>query len=355
MHLRFLLLIFTGLNYEHCMPITILGIESSCDETGAAVLIDGQIVANCIANQSIHELYGGVVPELASRAHQANIVPVVDIALKEAGISLNQLSAIAFTQGPGLLGALMVGASYAKGVALALNIPLIAVHHMQAHILAHFIEEPKPHFPFLCLTVSGGHTQIVLVKSALDMEIIGQTMDDAAGEAFDKCAKMLGLPYPGGPLIDKYATAGDPLSFVFSEPKIPGLNFSFSGFKTSVLYFLQEQSKKDPEFVKINLNNLCAAIQHNIVEILLRKLKRAARETGVKQIAIAGGVSANSRLRTRIFEMGAAEHLQVFIPKFEYCTDNAAMIAITGYYKLLKGEFVNQQVVPLARIQVLKS
>lgn len=337
------------------MPITILGIESSCDETGAAVLIDGQIVANCVANQSIHELYGGVVPELASRAHQANIVPVVEIALKEAGISLKELSAIAFTQGPGLLGALMVGAGYAKGVALALDIPLIAVHHMQAHILAHFIDDPKPDFPFLCLTVSGGHTQIVLVKSPLDMEILGQTMDDAAGEAFDKCAKMLGLPYPGGPLIDKYAQNGNPLAYPFAEPKIPGLDFSFSGFKTSVLYFLQEQTKNNPAFIQTNLNDLCAAIQHNIVEILLRKLKRAARETGVKQIAIAGGVSANSRLRTRIFEMATAEKLAVFIPKFEYCTDNAAMIAVTGYYKFLNGEFADQQVVPLARIQGLKS
>lgn len=344
------LLIFTGLNYEYCMPVTILGIESSCDETGAAVLIDGQIVANCIANQSIHELYGGVVPELASRAHQANIVPVVEIALKKAGITLQQIDAVAFTQGPGLLGSLMVGAGYAKGVSLALDIPLIAVHHMQAHILAHFVEDPKPDFPFLCLTVSGGHTQLVLVKSHLDMEIIGQTTDDAAGEAFDKCAKMLGLPYPGGPLIDKLAQQGNPLAFTFAEPKIPGLDFSFSGFKTSVLYFLQELIKSNPNFIQENMNNLCAAIQHSIVEILVRKMRKAARQYGVKQIAIAGGVSANSCLRNKIIELGKSEGYDVFIPAFEYCTDNAAMIAITGYYKFLNKQFADQTIVPAARI-----
>ncbi|MFZ1634673.1 MAG: tRNA (adenosine(37)-N6)-threonylcarbamoyltransferase complex transferase subunit TsaD [Chitinophagales bacterium] len=344
------LLIFTGLNYEYCMPVTILGIESSCDETGAAVLIDGQIVANCIANQSIHELYGGVVPELASRAHQANIVPVVEIALKKAGITLQQIDAVAFTQGPGLLGSLMVGAGYAKGVSLALDIPLIAVHHMQAHILAHFVEDPKPDFPFLCLTVSGGHTQLVLVKSHLDMEIIGQTTDDAAGEAFDKCAKMLGLPYPGGPLIDKLAQQGNPLAFTFAEPKIPGLDFSFSGFKTSVLYFLQEQIKSNPNFIQENMNNLCAAIQHSIVEILVRKMRKAARQYGVKQIAIAGGVSANSCLRNKIIQLGKSEGYDVFIPAFEYCTDNAAMIAITGYYKFLIKQFADQTIVPAARI-----
>jgi len=332
------------------MPVTILGIESSCDETGAAVLIDGQIVANCIANQSIHELYGGVVPELASRAHQANIVPVVEIALKKAGITLQQIDAVAFTQGPGLLGSLMVGAGYAKGVSLALDIPLIAVHHMQAHILAHFVEDPKPDFPFLCLTVSGGHTQLVLVKSHLDMEIIGQTTDDAAGEAFDKCAKMLGLPYPGGPLIDKLAQQGNPLAFTFAEPKIPGLDFSFSGFKTSVLYFLQEQIKSNPNFIQENMNNLCAAIQHSIVEILVRKMRKAARQYGVKQIAIAGGVSANSCLRNKIIELGKSEGYDVFIPAFEYCTDNAAMIAITGYYKFLNKQFADQTIVPAARI-----
>lgn len=332
------------------MPVTILGIESSCDETGAAVLIDGQIVANCIANQSIHELYGGVVPELASRAHQANIVPVVEIALKKAGITLQQIDAVAFTQGPGLLGSLMVGAGYAKGVSLALDIPLIAVHHMQAHILAHFVEDPKPDFPFLCLTVSGGHTQLVLVKSHLDMEIIGQTTDDAAGEAFDKCAKMLGLPYPGGPLIDKLAQQGNPLAFTFAEPKIPGLDFSFSGFKTSVLYFLQELIKSNPNFIQENMNNLCAAIQHSIVEILVRKMRKAARQYGVKQIAIAGGVSANSCLRNKIIELGKSEGYDVFIPAFEYCTDNAAMIAITGYYKFLNKQFADQTIVPAARI-----
>ena len=337
------------------MPVTILGIESSCDETSAAVLIDGQIVANYIANQSIHEQYGGVVPELASRAHQANIVPVVDFALKTAGISLQQIDAVAFTQGPGLLGSLMVGAGYAKGIALALNIPLITVHHMQAHILAHFIEDPKPDFPFLCLTVSGGHTQIVRVDSHLEMEIIGKTNDDAAGEAFDKCAKMLGLPYPGGPLIDKTAANGNPNAFTFAEPKIPGLDFSFSGFKTSVLYFLQDRLKQDSNFVEQHLPDLCASIQHSIVEILLKKVKRSSRETGIKQIAIAGGVSANSYLRKQLFALGEKENWVVFIPKFEYCTDNAAMIAITGYYKFLNNQFADQTAVPLARMSGLQS
>lgn len=337
------------------MPVTILGIESSCDETAASVLIDGQIVANCIANQTIHERYGGVVPELASRAHQANIVPVVQMALKTAGISLNNLSAIAFTQGPGLLGSLMVGAGYAKGVALALNIPIIAVNHMQAHILAHFAEKPYPEFPFLCLTVSGGHTQIVRVNSHLNMEILGETMDDAAGEAFDKCAKMLGLPYPGGPLVDKYAANGNPMAYTFAEPKIAELDFSFSGFKTSVLYFIQQQTKANPQFITENLNHLCAAIQHGIVEILLNKLKKAAKQTGIKQIAIAGGVSANSYLRHRIGEVGQQLGWEVYIPKFEFCTDNAAMIAVTGYYKFLNHEFSSQLVVPMARMHGLGS
>lgn len=332
------------------MPVTILGIESSCDETAAAVLINGQIMSNVIAGQSVHEQYGGVVPELASRAHQANIVPVVSVALSRAGISLADLDAVAFTQGPGLLGALMVGTAYAKALAISLDIPLITVHHMQAHILAHLIEDPKPAFPFLCLTVSGGHTQIVRVNSAMDMAILGQTIDDAAGEAFDKCAKMLGLPYPGGPLIDKYAAQGNAQAFDFGEPKIQGLDFSFSGFKTSVLYFLQEQTKKNPDFVKNNLNDLCASVQRGIVEILLRKVKRAAKETGISRIAIAGGVSANTALRKNLTDMGVALGWEVFIPKFEYCTDNAAMIAITGYQKFLAGAFARYDVVPMARI-----
>lgn len=332
------------------MPVTILGIESSCDETAAAVLINGQIMSNVIAGQSVHEQYGGVVPELASRAHQANIVPVVSVALSRAGISLADLDAVAFTQGPGLLGALMVGTAYAKALAISLDIPLITVHHMQAHILAHLIEDPKPAFPFLCLTVSGGHTQIVRVNSAMDMAILGQTIDDAAGEAFDKCAKMLGLPYPGGPLIDKYAAQGNAQAFDFGEPKIQGLDFSFSGFKTSVLYFLQEQTKKNPDFVKNNLNDLCASVQRGIVEILLRKVKRAAKETGISRIAISGGVSANTALRKNLTDMGVALGWEVFIPKFEYCTDNAAMIAITGYQKFLAGAFARYDVVPMARI-----
>ncbi|HNA58536.1 MAG TPA: tRNA (adenosine(37)-N6)-threonylcarbamoyltransferase complex transferase subunit TsaD, partial [Chitinophagales bacterium] len=330
--------------------VTILGIESSCDETAAAVLINGQIMSNVIAGQSVHEQYGGVVPELASRAHQANIVPVVTVALSRAGISLADLDAVAFTQGPGLLGALMVGTAYAKALAISLDIPLITVHHMQAHILAHLIEDPKPAFPFLCLTVSGGHTQIVRVNSAMDMAILGQTIDDAAGEAFDKCAKMLGLPYPGGPLIDKYAAQGNAQAFDFGEPKIQGLDFSFSGFKTSVLYFLQEQTKKNPDFVKNNLNDLCASVQRGIVEILLRKVKRAAKETGISRIAISGGVSANTALRKNLTDMGVALGWEVFIPKFEYCTDNAAMIAITGYQKFLAGAFARYDVVPMARI-----
>lgn len=333
------------------MPVTILGIESSCDETSASVLIDGQIVSNVTANQTIHAKYGGVVPELASRAHQANIVPVTDAALKNAGILPKDLNAVAFTQGPGLPGALMVGVSYAKGLALALDIPLIAVHHMHAHILAHFIEEPFPNFPFLCLTVSGGHTQIVEVKDYLEMKILGQTIDDAAGEAFDKSAKMLGLTYPGGPMIDELAQKGNPTKFKFAEPQIPDLNFSFSGFKTSVLYFLRDQKKLNPNFIEENLNDLAASIQHAIVEILLKKLKKASLQTGIKQIAIAGGVSANSELRKQINLQGNELGWKVFIPKFEYCTDNAAMIAMAGYFKYLKKDFVDQSVSPDARME----
>lgn len=321
---------------------TILAIESSCDETSAAVCRDGNILSNIIANQEVHKQYGGVVPELASRAHIQNIIPVVDAALEKAGVSLKELNAIAFTQSPGLIGALLVGAQFAKSLALSLDVPLIAVHHMQAHVLANLIDEPRPEFPFLCLTVSGGHTQIVLCESPLQLKIIGETIDDAAGEAFDKSAKLLGLPYPGGPLIDKYAKNGNPKRFQFTEPNIPGLDFSFSGLKTSILYFLQEQTRKDPQFVEKNLADLCASIQERIVTILLHKLKRAALETGIKDLCIAGGVSANSGLRTAFHELGNKMHWRTFIPAFQYCTDNAAMIAITGYYK-----FKGQQFSPL--------
>lgn len=327
----------------------ILGIESSCDETSAAVSIDGQIHANVIATQEMHAAFGGVVPELASRAHQQNIVPVVQQALVEAKIGKKDLDAVAFTRGPGLLGSLLVGTSFAKGLALALDIPLIGINHMQAHILAHFIEDPKPQFPFLCLTVSGGHTQIVLVRDYFDMEVLGQTLDDAAGEAFDKTAKILELPYPGGPLIDRYAKTGDPAAFFFPEPQIPGLDFSFSGLKTAILYFVRDRIKEDPGFVANNLSDICASVQHRIVRILLNKLLQAARQTGIQQIAIAGGVSANSFLRSELYQLGQQEEWQVFIPKFEYCTDNAAMIAMAGHFKYLVNDFSDQQTEPLAR------
>lgn len=322
------------------MPVHILAIESSCDETSAAVLTDGKVLSNIIANQTVHEQYGGVVPELASRAHQENIVPVVDMALKQAGVDRSELSAIAFTQSPGLIGSLLVGSCFAKAMALALNIPLIAVHHMQAHVLANFIADPQPSFPFLCLTVSGGHTQIVRCDSPLSMQVIGETLDDAAGEAFDKSAKLLGLPYPGGPLIDKYAREGNATRFKFPEPQIPGLNFSFSGLKTAILYFLQEHQQKDPGFVQANLADICASVQERIVSILLHKLVKASRETGIQQIAIAGGVSANSGLRNALQQYGEKHGWQTYIPKFEYCTDNAAMIAITAWYKYQAGDFV---------------
>lgn len=331
------------------MSVKILAIESSCDETSASVLVDGKILSNYIANQTIHEQYGGVVPELASRAHQENIVPVVDYALKQAGIRKDELDAIAFTQAPGLIGALLVGSCFAKSLALALNKPLIAVHHMQAHVLANFIEDPIPSFPFLCLTVSGGHTQIVRVDSPLEMKVIGETLDDAAGEAFDKSAKLLGLPYPGGPLIDKYAKQGDPNKFKFPEPQIPDLNFSFSGLKTSILYFLQEKQKLDPDFVQHNMADICASIQHRIISILMNKLVKASKETGIKHIGIAGGVSANSGLRAALQSYGEKLGWSTYIPKFEYCTDNAAMIAITAYYKYQAKEFVGLDAVPGAR------
>lgn len=330
------------------MELIILAIESSCDETSASVVHNGKILNNIIASQMIHEQYGGVVPELASRAHQQNIVYVVDKAL--ANIHKKDLSAIAFTQGPGLLGALLVGASFAKALALSLDIPLIGVNHMQAHILAHFIEEPKPTFPFLCLTVSGGHTQIVKVNDYLDMEIIGQTLDDAVGEAFDKAAKIMGLPYPGGPLIDKYATDGDPARFKFPHSQIPGLDYSFSGIKTAFLYFLRDEVAKDPDFISKNLNDLSASIQSTLIDMLLKKLIRASRETGIHRIAIAGGVSANSGLRKALQLESKKRKWQLFIPAFEYCTDNAAMIAMAAHYKYLKKDFLAQDEVPLPRM-----
>jgi N6-L-threonylcarbamoyladenine synthase len=331
--------------------ITILAIESSCDDTAAAVCRDGIILSNYIANQKVHEKYGGVVPELASRAHMQNIVPVVDVALQHAGVSLNDLDAIAFTQAPGLIGSLLVGSQFAKSLALALDLPLLSVHHMQAHVLANLLGNEKPSFPFLCLTVSGGHTQIVLAKSPSHLEVIGETLDDAAGEAFDKSAKLLGLPYPGGPLIDKYAKEGNPKAYSFAEPQIEGLDFSFSGLKTSILYFLQKEVAKDPEFIIKNLADICASIQSRIVSILLKKLKRAALQTGVKDLCIAGGVSANSGLRKAFREMCEKEKWNAFIPAFEYCTDNAAMIAIAGYYKFLDKDFADLSVSASARAE----
>jgi N6-L-threonylcarbamoyladenine synthase len=331
--------------------VTILAIESSCDETSASVCVDGKIVSNHIATQKVHEKYGGVVPELASRAHMQHIVPVVDLALKEAGIKMNQLSAIAFTQAPGLIGSLLVGSQFAKSLSLALDIPLIAVHHMQAHVMANLIEDPKPSFPFLCLTVSGGHTQIVHCKSPTSMEVIGETIDDAAGEAFDKSAKILGLPYPGGPLIDKYAANGNGTKFKFPEPQIPGLNFSFSGLKTAILYFLQDSSKHDANFISNNLNDICASIQNRIVSILLNKLKKAAIQTGIKDICLAGGVSANSGLRTSFQALGKTQGWNTYMPSFQYCTDNAGMIAISAYYKFLEGDFTPLSIQPSARAE----
>jgi len=322
--------------------IYILGIESSCDDTAAAILHNGKILSNIVATQEVHQKYGGVVPELASRAHQQNIVPVIHQAIASANIGKKDISAIAFTRGPGLMGSLLVGTSFAKSLSLGLGIPLIEVNHMQAHILAHFIEEEsfkKPTFPFLALTISGGHTQIVKVSNYFEMEVIGETQDDAVGEAFDKSAKILGLPYPGGPLVDKYAQEGNPKAFPFPNPKVPGLNFSFSGFKTSVLYFVQKQIKENPDFVAENLKDICASIQFSIVRILMDKLKKAVKQTGINQIAIAGGVSANSGIRKALMEAEKKHGWNCFIPKFEYTTDNAAMIAIAGHYKYLKQDF----------------
>jgi N6-L-threonylcarbamoyladenine synthase len=343
------------------MP-TILAIESSCDETSASVCRDEKILSNITASQKIHEKFGGVVPELASRAHMQNIVPVVEAALQTANCKLDEIDAFAFTQSPGLIGSLLVGSQFAKSLSLSLNKPLIAVHHMQAHVLANLIDNPKPHFPFLCLTVSGGHTQIVLCESPLKMKVIGETIDDAAGEAFDKSAKLLGLPYPGGPLIDQHAKKGNPKRFSFPEPQIPELDFSFSGLKTSILYFLQNAGRShiykkeniaSPEeqqkFIDENLNDLCASIQERIVTILLKKLKRAALQTGLKDICIAGGVSANSGLRKAFEELGKKNHWNTFIPAFQYCTDNAAMIAITAYYKFQEKNFTDLSVTASAR------
>ena len=328
---------------------TIFAIESSCDETSAAVCRNGKILSNLIANQNVHKKYGGVVPELASRAHMQNIVPVVDAAIKQANVGLNEIDAIAFTQSPGLIGSLLVGSQFAKSLALSLNKPLIAVHHMQAHVLSNLIPEEKPSFPFLCLTVSGGHTQIVFANSPTDLQVIGETLDDAAGEAFDKSAKLLGLPYPGGPLVDKYAEQGNPKRFSFAEPQIEGLNFSFSGLKTSILYFLQKETKADPAFIQNNLADLCASVQATIISVLLKKFKKAALQTGIKDLCIAGGVSANSGLRKAFTEMCNQNNWKAFIPPFEYCTDNAAMIAITAYYKYFQKDFAELSVSASAR------
>lgn len=334
--------------------IIILGIESSCDDTSAAIIRDGKTLANIVANQSIHKLYGGVVPELASRAHQQNIIPVVDQAVKQAGIKKEDIDAVAFTRGPGLMGSLLVGSSFAKAFSLGLSIPLIEVNHMQGHVLAHFIigENKPPEFPFLCLTVSGGHTQILMVKDYFDMTILGETIDDAAGEAFDKAAKIMGIPYPGGPLIDKYAKEGNPLRFRFSKPRVPELNFSFSGLKTGFMNFINNETAKNKNFIEENRNDICASIQHTIIDILTGKLKTASKQTGIKRIAIAGGVSANSALRNELDNLKNELDWELFIPKFEYCTDNAAMIAIAGYYKFLKNDFTDQAVTPSARYEI---
>jgi len=331
---------------------TILAIESSCDETSASVIRTGKVLNNVIASQAVHHKHGGVVPELASRAHQQNIWHVVNDTMQSAGIKNNDLNAIAFTRGPGLMGSLLVGVSFAKGMALALDLPLIEVNHMEAHVLAHFIDEPRPQFPFLCLTVSGGHTQIVLVKDFLDMQVIGETQDDAVGEAFDKAAKMMGLPYPGGPLIDKLAKEGNPNVFKFSQTIMPDLQFSFSGIKTAFLYFLRDQKKLDEKFVEKNLNDICASLQRHLVQMLLQKLKLAAQQTGIKEIAIAGGVAANSGLRNAMTQTAQELNWKIFIPEFQYCTDNAAMIAMAAHYKYLAGKFCGLDVAPIPNLGI---
>jgi N6-L-threonylcarbamoyladenine synthase len=335
--------------------VYILAIESSCDDTAAAVLHNDKLLSNVVATQEVHKKYGGVVPELASRAHQQNIVPVIHQALAQANIDKKNVSAIAFTRGPGLMGSLLVGTSFAKSLAMGLQVPLIEVNHMQGHILAHFIDEEdydKPGFPFLALTISGGHTQIVKVSDYFEMEVIGQTIDDAVGEAFDKSAKILGLPYPGGPLVDKYARSGNPKAFKFTKPKVEGLDFSFSGLKTGVLYFVQKQLKENPKFIEENIEDICASIQYTIINILMDKLKRAVKQTGIRQIAIGGGVSANSGIRKALKDAEEELGWKTFIPKFEYTTDNAAMIGITGYYKYLKKDFTDLEVTASARYQI---
>ncbi|MCP4521772.1 MAG: tRNA (adenosine(37)-N6)-threonylcarbamoyltransferase complex transferase subunit TsaD [Cytophagales bacterium] len=334
------------------MSITILAIESSCDDTSASIIQDGNVLSNIVSTQEVHQKYGGVIPELASRAHQQNIIPVVHQALAQAKVQKNEVNAVAFTRGPGLLGSLLIGTSFAKSFALGMDIPLVEVNHMEAHILAHFAEDPKPKFPFLCLTVSGGHTQLVLVESHLKMQVLGETIDDAVGEAFDKTAKLLGLPYPGGPLIDKYAKEGNPKAFQFGEVKSKELNFSFSGVKTSILYFLKKQLKENENFIEENLHDICASVQHTLIEILMKQLKKAVEQTGVTRVAIAGGVSANSGLRNRLQELSTSLDWDVFIPAFQYCTDNAGMIAVAGYYKYLEGEFVGQEVSPNPRLKI---
>lgn len=329
----------------------ILAIESSCDETSAAVIRNGKILNNIIATQSVHERYGGVVPELASRAHQQHIVPVVSQALEQAGVDKHKLDAIAFTQGPGLLGALLVGSSFAKSMAWGLDIPLIAVNHMQAHILSHFIEDPKPAFPFMCLTVSGGHTQLVVVEEPLKMQIIGETQDDAVGEAFDKAAKMLQLPYPGGPHIDRLAKKGNPMAFSFPLTEMPGLSYSFSGIKTAIMYFLKGRTADNPDFVTGNMADICASIQHVLVEMLLQKLRKAVKQTGITEIAVAGGVAANSGLRSALERESSERGWRVYIPKFEYCTDNAAMIAMAAHFKFLAEDFATMEASPMPRMK----
>lgn len=331
--------------------ISILAIESSCDETSASIIVNGKVLNNIVATQSVHEKYGGVVPELASRAHQENLIPVVHEALSTAGISKKELDAIAVTRGPGLMGSLLVGVSFAKAFAKALDIPLIDVNHMQAHVLAHFIAEPRPNFPFICLTVSGGHTQLVLVKDHLTMELIGETQDDAVGEAFDKTAKLLGLPYPGGPLLDRYAKEGNPKAFTFPITRMPGLNYSFSGIKTAVLYFLRDRLAEHPNFITENRADLCASIQYTLVEMLLIKLKEAMKQYGVTEVAIAGGVSANSGLRAALSALSQRKGWTLYVPEFEYCTDNAAMIAMAAHFKYLRGEFVGYDIAPLAKMK----
>ncbi|MCE2936797.1 MAG: tRNA (adenosine(37)-N6)-threonylcarbamoyltransferase complex transferase subunit TsaD [Flammeovirgaceae bacterium] len=333
----------------------ILAIESSCDETSAALIRNGKVLNNIIASQKIHEQFGGVVPELASRAHQQNIWRVVEQALREANVDVHDLDAIAFTRGPGLLGSLLVGASFAKGLALGLGKPLLDVHHMQAHVLAHFIDDPVPSFPFLCLTVSGGHTQLVVVRNHLDMEVIGETRDDAVGEAFDKAAKILGLPYPGGPLIDRYAQEGNPKRFCFPGADIPGLDFSFSGIKTAFLYFLRDQVAVNPNFISENLADICASLQRQLVNMLMQKLRKAVRETGIRQVAVAGGVSANRGLRAAVQEWSSSENIPCFVPELQYCTDNAAMIAMAAHFKYLAGEFADLTVAPLAGMEMERS